>query len=116
MIQSLASEGPAYIELADDFEFNGTEKGKQIAQFFKVNKNRLPNFYQVFKLIALILPSNATSERLNAVFSTFQFDKSCLLETIQSGTILRFNNRIKQRKRHPELIDDIVNDEVMDVI
>jgi hypothetical protein len=64
MIKSLASEGPAYLELADDFEFNGTEKGQQIAQFFKVNKKRLPNFYKVFKIIALILPSNATSERL----------------------------------------------------
>jgi hypothetical protein len=45
--------------------------------FFKNQEKSLPNFYDLFRLVALFCPSNACSERLNAVFTELNFDETC---------------------------------------
>jgi hypothetical protein len=97
VLESLASEVQTYLELCKDLVF--TDKPYQIQGFFESNKKLLPNFAAVFRLIALFNPSNACSERLNSVFTLLEYDKTCLLETVQSGTIMRYNHR-KVIKRH----------------
>lgn len=92
-IQLLSQEAHVYMVIASDFIVNNEDKVNQNSQFFESNKYQIPNFYEVFRLIALFQPSNCCSERLNAVYESLDFDSSCLLETIQAGTILRYNHR-----------------------
>lgn len=99
-IRLLVSEVPSYLELAKDFVLNSADKCYQLEVFFKSNKKLLPNFYDLYQLVALFSPSNACSERLNAVFTELNFDESCLLETIESSTLMRYNHR-KRTVRAP---------------
>lgn len=92
-MQLLSRETHIYLELASDFAVDEEDKVNRNYEFFISNKKEIPNFYEVFRLIALFQPSNCCSERLNAVFSTLNFDNHTLLETIQAGTIIRYNHR-----------------------
>jgi len=92
-ILSLSAEVTKYLELAKDIVVVEKDKSKLNCDFFEKNKSELTNFYDVFRLIALIQPSNASSERVLSVYASLNFDRSCLLETIQSGTIMRYNWR-----------------------
>ena len=92
-LQLLSQEAHKYLELAADYVVNEGEMASQNCEFFISNKNQIPNFYDVFRLIALFQPSNCCSERLNAVYSSLDFDSHCLLESIQAATIVRYNHR-----------------------
>ena len=92
-LKLLHQELPMYLELADCIVCEQDDLPDVTHQFFTNHKADLPVFYEVYRNLCLIQPSNACCERFLSVFAKLEMSPETLESTKEAYTIVRYNNR-----------------------